>query len=107
MSKQKTILVVDGPILAGTLSEVRSKCGKSECRCSSGKTKDLHGPYHRWSGYIDSRLTHRTLTEDAMRECKRRIANYHELQSQLVKTLESAIQNAPWLDAKNSNKPKS
>ena len=107
MSTQKVILKVDGPILAGTLSEVRSKCGKEQCRCQSGKKADLHGPYYRWSGYIDGKLTHRSLDEEMMRECRRRIDNYQDLQAQLAKILKQDLQHAPWNEAKKSKPPKS
>jgi len=107
MSTHKVIIAVDGPILAGTLSQVRSKCGKPSCRCHSGNEEDLHGPYRRWSGYIDGRLSVRTLSPEAARECERRIANYRKLQAQLTAVLEKALEHAPWLAAEKTNGRKS
>jgi len=101
MKRRKIIFKISGPLLSGSLSEVRSKCGKKQCRCQSGKKEDLHGPYYRWSGYIDGKLTHRTLTEEMMAECRRRIDNYQSLQNLLDKILKQDLQKAPWGDAKN------
>lgn len=93
MPIQKTVLSVDGPILAGTFSKVRSKCGRRACHCQSGKKEDLHGPYSRWSGYIDGRMSHRTLSPEAARECERRIANYHKILAQLDNALQKSLED--------------
>jgi hypothetical protein len=36
--------------LLGFLHEERKRCGKENCRCTSGREEDLHGPYYyrRW-----------------------------------------------------------
>jgi hypothetical protein len=39
----------DGELL-GSLHKERKRCGKENCRCTSGREEDLHGPYYyrRW-----------------------------------------------------------
>lgn len=36
--------------LLGSLHAEQKRCGKANCRCTSGREKDLHGPYYyrRW-----------------------------------------------------------
>lgn len=90
MAKQKTVFSVDGPILAGSLSQVRSKCGKSNCRCHTGKKDDLHGPYYKWSTYVEGRMTNRTLSPKAAKECERRIANLEKLQAKIADAIQKS-----------------
>jgi hypothetical protein len=42
--------------------------------------KYLHGPYYRWTGWINGRLTTKSISEDIARECRKRIENCRELQ---------------------------
>jgi hypothetical protein len=86
--------------LPGTVSTATAKCGKLTCRCSSGKAKDLHGPYFRWSGLIDGRLTTKTISKEIANECEKRIGNYRKFQKKLHEILQKAILEAPWHKAK-------
>jgi hypothetical protein len=57
-----------GPILPGTISTARAKCGKPTCRCRQDP-KFLHGPYYRWTGWINDKPTTKTVSQEIAREC--------------------------------------
>jgi hypothetical protein len=93
---QKSIsLRVALPLLPGSLSTASSTCGKPNCACKA-KPPKLHGPYFRWTGFLEGKRTTKTLTPEQARECKKRIANYHALEKQIQQLLAQALQNAPW-----------
>ena len=100
MSNKKIIIKSRGPILPGTISTATAKCGKAGCRCNSGKTEYLHGPYYRWSGIIDGKLTTKTISKEIAGKCEERIGNYRDLQKKLDEILKKAILEAPWTGAK-------
>ena len=58
--------------------------------------KYLHGPYYRWTGWINGKPTTKTISEEIARECQKRIANYKELQKKIDKTVANALDQAPW-----------
>jgi hypothetical protein len=95
MSSQKVTITSSGPILPGTISTSHAKCGKSTCRCRQDP-KYLHGPYYRWTGWINGRPTTKTVSEEIARECQTRIENYKELQKNIDKTVADALDQAPW-----------
>lgn len=88
-----------GPVLSGTISEARSKCGKITCRCQTNP-KFLHGPYYRWTGVIDGKSATVTLTKEEAKECEMRIKNWKRLQEKITLIREKAIARAPWTDRK-------
>jgi len=83
------------PLLPGSLSTARSTCGKPHCACKA-KPPKLHGPYYRWTGFLNGKRTTKTLTPDQARECRRRIANYRALEKQIQQLVRQAFQAAPW-----------
>lgn len=83
------------PLLPGSLSTARSTCGKPNCACKA-KPPKLHGPYYRWTGFLEGKRTTKTLTPEQARECKRRLRNYHALEKQIQQLLRQALQQAPW-----------
>jgi hypothetical protein len=95
MSSEKVTIVATGPILPGTISTAYAKCGKPTCRCHKGP-KFLHGPYYRWTGWINGKPTTKTISEEVARECQKRIENYKELQKKIDKIVVAAIDQAPW-----------
>jgi len=97
MKTQKIVIRIDEPILPGTISTARAKCGKKTCRCHQDP-KHLHGPYYRWTGWIDGKATTKTLTKKLAEECERRIKNYRQLQKNLESLVSEALANAPWID---------
>lgn len=94
MSK-KIALHITLPLLPGSLSTARSTCGKPNCACKA-KPPKLHGPYYRWTGFLQGKRTTKTLTPAQARECQRRIRNYHALEKQLRQVLRQALKEAPW-----------
>ncbi len=95
MSNKKFSLNAVGPILPGSISVAKSKCGKPNCACKS-KPPKLHGPFYRWTGFINGKRTTKTISQDVAHECQRRIDNYRSLQRKLDQLLEKALENAPW-----------
>ena len=92
----------DGPVLTGSVSTARSRCGKQNCACKAKKPK-LHGIYYRWTGIIAGRRTTKTITPELARECEKRIQRYKRLKRQLDLLLKQALKVAPWIsDAKKS-----
>jgi len=95
MSRVKIIITAAGPILPGTISIARAKCGKVTCRCHQDPNY-LHGPYYRWTGWINGKPTTKTLSQEIARECQKRIENYKELQKKIERTIADALDQAPW-----------
>ena len=83
------------PLLPGSLSTARSTCGKSNCACKA-KPPKLHGPYYRWTGFLEGKRTTKTLTPEQARECKQRIAHYRALEKQISQLVRQALKDAPW-----------
>ena len=83
------------PLLPGSLSSARSTCGKPNCACKA-KPPKLHGPYYRWTGFLQGKRTTKTLTPQQARECKQRIAHYRALEKQIHQLLRQALKAAPW-----------
>jgi len=97
-------ITFNGPVLPGSLSTVYSRCGKPKCACKARPPR-LHGPYNRWTGFIDGRRTTKTLSRKAAAECRRRIRNYRRLQKHIDKLLQEALARAPWVsEAENARK---
>lgn len=95
MSRKKITITIDLPILPGHVSNAKGTCGQPNCACK-GKPPKLHGPYHRWAGWIGGKKTTRVLSKEDAEECLLRIENYRRLQEQLAKILDEAIEAAPW-----------
>ena len=95
MQQKKFTLHITLPLLPGSLSTARSTCGKPNCACKA-KPPKLHGPYYRWTGFLEGKRTTKTLTPEQARECKKRLRNYHTLEKQLQQLLHQALQQAPW-----------
>jgi hypothetical protein len=83
------------PLLPGSLSTARSTCGKPNCACKA-KPPKLHGPYFRWTGFLEGKRTTKTITPEQARECRKRIGNYRALEKQISQLIRQALKNAPW-----------
>jgi hypothetical protein len=83
------------PLLPGSLSTARSTCGKANCACKA-KPPKLHGPYYRWTGFLNGKRTTKTLTPEQARQCRQRIANFRALEKQIQHLVRQALQAAPW-----------
>jgi hypothetical protein len=101
MPSEKVTITAPGPILPGTISTAYAKCGKATCRCHQDP-KHLHGPYYRWTGWINGKPTTKTLNQETAIECQKRIENYRELQKRIDSAVAAALDQAPWAqDRKN------
>lgn len=94
MSIKKTI-IFDGPILAGSISTAKSQCGNQNCACKRS-SKNLHGIYYRWTGFINGKRTTKTISKEIADECIRRIKKYRLLEEKIKKLIDQANKNAPW-----------
>ena len=72
-----------------------STCGKPHCACKAHPPK-LHGVYYRWTGFLQSQRTTKTLSKELVQECQNRIKNYRKFQRQIEKILAQALAEAPW-----------
>ena len=55
----KTTIELEWPILPGSISTARSRCGKAPCACKL-RSPRLHGTYYRWTGFIGGKRTTKT-----------------------------------------------
>jgi hypothetical protein len=94
-AQKRVALHISLPLLPGSLSNARSTCGKPNCACKA-KPPKLHGPYYRWTGFLEGKRTTKTLTPEQARECRRRIANYRLLEKQIQQLVRQAFETAPW-----------
>jgi hypothetical protein len=93
----KITISLDGPILPGSISTAKSRCGKQSCACKKRREPELHGVYYRWTGFIDGKRTTKTLSREAALKCRRRIRNFRKLQNEIQRLLSEALADAPWL----------
>lgn len=94
---RKTRIEFDWPILSGSISTAKSQCGTAGCGCKKKRSPRLHGPYYRWTGFIDGKRTTKTISKQVALECKLRIRNLRQLQAQIDTLLAEALREAPWL----------
>ena len=102
----KKTLEFEWPILPGSISTARSRCGKAPCACKLTPPR-LHGIYYRWTGFIDGKRTTKTVSNKVAQECLRRIRNYRQLQRDIEKFLGRALANAPWRPPSGTPRTKS
>lgn len=92
----KTTIEFDGPVLDGSISTAKSRCGKKNCACKAKRPR-LHGPYHRWTGFTAGKRTTKTISPEVARECSKRMVRYRKLKKQIDLLLEQALLEAPWV----------
>ena len=102
MSRKQINLNFVGPILPGCISKAMSRCGKPNCACKD-KPPKLHGPFYRWTGFIDGKRTTRTISKEDAVESERRIKNYRKMKKEIDALLEMALKDAPWTKAQEEN----
>jgi hypothetical protein len=102
----KKTIELEWPILPGTISTARSRCGKARCACKLSSPR-LHGIYYRWTGFIGGKRTTKTISKEVAQECRRRISNFRRLQKDIEALLREALANAPWTSRSTSSRGKS
>jgi hypothetical protein len=95
MQTKRITLHITLPLLPGSLSTARSTCGKPNCACKA-KPPKLHGPYYRWTGFLEGKRTTKTLTPKEARECRKRMGRYRTLEKQISRLVHQALKDAPW-----------
>jgi hypothetical protein len=99
-------IAFDWPVLPGSVSTARSRCGKPNCACK-GTPARLHGAYYRWTGFIGGKRTTKTISRETALECQRRIQNFRKLQREIERMVRAALGEAPWVpNAKESKRGK-
>lgn len=78
----RMIIEIEGPILPGSISTAKSRCGKLNCACKA-KEPRLHGTYYRWTGVAAGRRTTKTISKVVAYECKKRIGRYKRFKKQI------------------------
>ena len=94
----KITIQITEPILPGSVSTAKSRCGKKSCICWSKKPK-LHGTYYRWTGFIDGKRTTKTISKEVALECRKRIHSYNSFKKRIDDVLKMAISDAPWVNS--------
>ena len=102
----KKTIELEWPILPGSISTARSRCGKAPCACKL-RSPRLHGIYYRWTGFIGGKRTTKTVSKEVAQECLRSIRNYRRLQRDIEALLREALANAPWTSRSTSPRRKS
>ena len=65
----------------------------------------LHGPYYRWSGYIDGKHRSLTISKEEAEEAQRRIDNYKKILEEIEKIKKDSLLNAPWIQMRKKKPP--
>lgn len=99
----KKNIIFDWPILSGSISTAKSRCGKLGCSCKD-RTPRLHGIYYRWTGFIDDKRTTKTISREEAQECENRIQNLRKLQHKIRLLKNNALKSAPWVSDKKKNR---
>jgi hypothetical protein len=73
-----------GYIQAGSISEVRNRCGKTNCRCHADPPQ-LHGPYWQWTAKVDGKTVSRRLSQTEAQLYQQWIANDRQLRELITK----------------------
>lgn len=83
-----------GEVLAGSITERRTHCGRAGCRCMADPPRP-HGPYYLWTRKVAAKTVGRWLSADQAAEYRRWTENHRrlkELCGQLEAIGEAALQ---------------
>lgn len=86
-----------GQVLAGTISERRTRCGNPNCRCMADPPEP-HGPYFQWTRKVRSKTVGRWMSADQRDDYQSWIDNHRrikELVTRLEEIGEAALQADP------------
>lgn len=62
----KKAIIALGTVIPGTLRTVYLRCGKTNCRCQTGKKVHRHGPYSFWDRKEGKRLSSRSISTETV-----------------------------------------
>jgi len=87
---------IKGKVLPGSISPSYLSCGKKNCSCLA-ETPKLHGPYFRWTGFLDGKRKTVTLDPAIVDEALTRIKNFKLLMEAIENIKSKALNEAPWI----------
>ena len=67
-----------GEVLAGSISERRTHCGRAGCRCMADPPRP-HGPYYLWTRKVAAKTVGRWLSAEQAAEYRRWTENHRRL----------------------------
>jgi hypothetical protein len=90
-----------GKVLAGTITERRTHCGKPGCRCMADPPQP-HGPYYQWTRKVRAKTVGRWISAEQHDDYQAWIDNHRRIR-QLLTRLEALGEAA--LDADPRSRP--
>jgi hypothetical protein len=84
-----------GQVLAGTITERRTHCGKAGCRCMADPPQP-HGPYYQWTRKVRAKTVGRWMSAEQREDYQPWIDNHRRIR-ELLARLEAIGESA--LDA--------
>jgi hypothetical protein len=81
-----------GEVLAGSITERRTHCGKPGCKCMADPPEP-HGPYYQWTRKVEQKTVGRWLTPEQGGDYKRWIDNQRRVK-ELLGRLEAIGESA-------------
>jgi hypothetical protein len=78
-------------VLPGTITERRTRCGRSNCACHHHPPR-LHGPYWHWTRKLANKTVGRYLTPHQAQETQRWIDNDRRIRELLARLEQIGIQ---------------
>ena len=92
-----------GKVLAGSITERRTHCGKPGCRCMA-EPPQPHGPYYQWTRKVRAKTIGRWLNADQANDYQTWIANHRRIR-ELLNRLETIGQAALDADPRSKRTP--
>jgi len=96
-------IAATGQVLAGSISERRTHCGRPGCRCMADPPQP-HGPYYQWTRKIRAKTIGRWLSADQAADYQTWIENHRRLRDLLAR-LEAIGQTALDTDTRTHRPP--
>lgn len=96
-----------GEVLAGSIVERRTRCGRPGCRCM-GDPPRPHGPYFQWTRKVRAKTVGRWLTPDQHDDYRAWVANAHRMRTLLARLEElgaEAVEADPRSDRSSRRSP--
>jgi len=92
-----------GKVLAGSITERRTHCGRPGCRCMADPPQP-HGPYYQWTRKIRAKTIGRWLSADQAADYQTWVDNHHRIR-ELLTRLEAIGQAALDADTRTRRTP--
>ena len=80
-------IAATGMVLPGTITERRTRCGRSNCACHADPPR-LHGPYHQWTRKKNGKTATRILSDEQLADYGPWFDNHRRLR-ELITELEA------------------